>query len=119
MREYCVDLEIAQELKKNGFPQETCFAHVQHGRDWQFEKRHKYNHYCGDFACPTSDEILKELKDFPIMIISNWNDLGEFQVTSDRGNLSEPNSFSLESYDKKLSNALAKLWNQLKKEGYL
>ena len=75
--------------------------------------------YKNSYTAPVADEILNELKRFSIMIISNWNDEGMFQVTSDEGNLSKPNSFSLISYDKKLSNALGKLWIELKKKGHI
>lgn len=41
MKEYCVDLEIAKELKENGFPQETYFYHTpgrfQYGWDGDYE----------------------------------------------------------------------------------
>ena len=37
MKQYCVDLEIAKELKENGFPQDSYFRHVNSSYSTGFE----------------------------------------------------------------------------------
>jgi len=128
MREYVVDKEIAKELKENGFPQNTNYFHakwstacVKSGQ-WDLFTApldNKCIQTNTDYSAPISYEILKELKKFRVMIISNFNDSGKYQISCDKGNLQEPNSISLRIYDKKTSNALAKLWINLKKEGHI
>lgn len=122
MKEYCVDLEIAKELKENGFPQASYFLHETtnetfNGENYiklveeNYEKKGGAYFY---YSAPTSDEILKELEGFDIIIKSY--DMGmdvEYNVTYDNGD-------DFFTYSNKiLSNALAKMWLYLKKEGYI
>lgn len=110
MKEHCVDLEIAKELKENGFPQ-TSFC--------SYDLMENFWHGCiEDFSAPTSDEILKEL---PKQIL-DWyslkihrNILGEYCVYYKNrfGMLGDSRS------EYKLADALAKLWLYLKKVGYI
>ena len=138
MKQYCVDLEIAKELKKNGFPQEICFYYSRsngqedikgnptydfssvHGGKGIFDKiydtRLRYE-YC---PAPTTDEILKELPHeingfiFRIERTENEFIVGYFELSHGDDEV----RFGY-FYDKKLCNALAKLWLYIKKEGYI
>lgn len=144
MKEYCVDFEIAKELKENGFPQNTIYYwHDIHGYP-EFED-FRANDYT-DLSCcsaPTSDEILKELPKYinnfgkllldftqymhrDYMVENNYplinNELsiqlvqGHFVYYGNRnGDPQTTKTF----YDDKLSHALAKTWLHLKKEGHI
>ncbi len=129
MKEYCVDLELAKELKENGFPQ-TSYHHYKNGELLS-----------GQIGCvrpseivysaPTSDEILKELKKFSAFKIhSRYVYVDEnklqhlFKCTIDSDTRIDQNNNFFKIYtngvnDKKLSNVLAKMWLGLKKEGYI
>lgn len=137
MKECCVDLEIAKELKENGFPQNTILQ-------WRFYDGSVENSFlitsrASGFGhglichAPTSDEILKAL---PIIIRDNYNndfslridqtcDNGEKNVTYwsyESLNNFDDSEFILDNKmcnDKKLPNALAKMWLYVKKEGYI
>jgi len=136
MKKYCVDLEIAKELKENGFPQSTeivwCYyydSNVRSGeRIWGIMKYDKFDKINTQISAPISDEILKELPhqikipckydpslDYlcDLTIYKNAND---FEV-----GYSNVYSLALELSFKnyKLSNALARVWLYLKKEGYI
>lgn len=123
MKEFCVDLELAKELKENGFPQRSQFKWCEDEENYP-ESWVAYDTSAmgctKDIVCsaPCSDEILKELPDqtdgyLQILTDELWEvgyaDHGEF--TYIEGNFYEK--------DQKLSNALAKLWLYLKKEGYI
>lgn len=138
MKEHCVDLEIAKELKENGFPQESFFSYRK------YEENIYLKYPCGIdtsslhvcFA-PTSDEILKELPTYLakdnldeadseyFLNISkdyysnkNKNDFYEVSYDSvDGKGFNYPDNICIE--DDKLSNALATFWLYLKKEGYI
>ena len=118
MKKYCVDLEIAKELEESGFPQETyfwwneCFitkisTYEIHSQKGYLEGKH--------LSAPTSDEILKEL---PITINKVKNLTIHKGNTEYYVNYQEYNKHPI-IYDKILSNALAKMWLYLKKEGYI
>jgi len=107
MEEYCVDLEIAKELKENGFPQNSHFIHSKDRYGHIISTKiigNPYSEKC--INAPTSDEILKELP--PLMYI--WKCLDEYKIDY-------PDIEVMK--DKKLSNALAKMYIYLKKEGYI
>ena len=127
MKEYCVDLEIAKELKKNGFPQDTYFYH-EAARSINEEEYIKiidknYNKLGGAYfyySAPTTAELLKGLPNFItienyVCILSINRALGGMFYVLYRGNKKISNCFK----DKKLSKALARLWIYLKKEGYI
>lgn len=100
MKNYCVDLEIAKELKDNGFPQNSYF--------WWNKTR------CS-ITAPTSDEILKELpKEIKTKRDCYRIDIG-YDIVKKVWYCGICEFFE----DKKLSNALAKMWLYLKKEGYI
>lgn len=112
MKEFCVDLEIAKELKENGFPQNTFFWY---NKDGYFKSRFTNNLFRkGSYSVPTSDELLKELPPFidietytPIkcLILSiSKNDIG-YMVTYGSYNVIN---------QEKLTNGLAKMWLLLK-----
>ncbi len=121
MKDYIVDLEIAKELRENGYPQTgKYYYHIAYLNNEIFIRDHPVEdyenwrkYYKGGYCIPDLNELLKELENFPIMIISNWNNGKEYQVSCDKG------SISIVLYNKNPSNALAKLYIRLKKEGYL
>ena len=132
MKEFCVDLEIAKELKENGFSQGENFY-------WIIEQNKPFLWLCdyyiemdGEFGlfgewnkletyyAPTSDEILKELPNF--ITIENYVCIlhinralgGTFYVYY--GGVTK---ISPVFKDKKLSNILSELWIWGRKEGYI
>ena len=147
MKEYCVDLELAKELQENGFPQETYFYWYD-VKNEKFEdefvnmpilanKRYtpvydgesnRYWKQCNalaekyKYSAPTSDEILKELpkyikkdivydltiKNYPVASVILYQAYGVKELP-----------YCKLQEDEKLSNALAKMWLYLKKEGYI
>ncbi len=118
MKEYCVDLEIAKKLKINGFPQDTFFWYNKEG---YFKSRFTNNLFRkGSFSAPTSDEILKELPHeingfiFRIERTKTEFVTGYFELSHGDDEV----RFGY-FYNKNLSNALAKHWLYLKKEGYI
>lgn len=132
MKQYCVNLKLAKELKENGFPQKSHFLWNMSNYGYYFCNKQGYIDYSPqeDLYAPTSDELLKELpntisnKDNPsckyyLRIIKNEI----FEVSygyEDYDGWIIPYDYNIENReDKKLSNALAKLWIYLKKEGYL
>ena len=99
MKEYCVDLDIAKELKKNGFPQKSEFL-------YEVELDGKYILRARGYEIIIPHEELCIVKDS----INNIFWCGyEGKTLNDE----------LAATNKKLSNALAKLWLYLKQEGYL
>jgi len=113
MKEYCVDLELAKELKEAGFPQKSVWSY--------------FNEDSEDLAivgteldiaisAPCSDELLKELpievNGFIFRIERTNTDyvLGYFEYDEIRFGY---------FHNIKLSNALARMWLYLKKEGYI
>ncbi len=138
MKQYCVDLEIAKELKINGFPQKInrfCWVH-----GWTESLVGKEEHYSigyniksdvyeiERFFAPISDELLKEL---PHEVNGSWlliTPVGKgYEVGYWEGEwnkeATENDPLTRKIYehylDKKLSNALSNLWLYLKKEGYI
>jgi len=122
MKEYCVDFELAKELKKNYFPQNNPNFIFESGDFWNikewlnFQEEHGVGEELKDvkyFSAPTSDEILEELP-----MEYNYNDL---HITKDEKeycvgyyDYEYPVDYTS---DKKLSNALAKMWLHLKNQG--
>jgi len=123
MRTYCVDLEIAKELKENGFPQDLSQWHwhlSEFDSDWDLWAIGEPNKTQNCYSAPNSDEILKEL---PVILeLENGiyflyincleNGYNVYYQTNCGDEL-------IEIFDTKLSNALAKGWMQLKKEGHI
>lgn len=146
MKEFCVDLQLAKELKKNIFPQETlfywggiwdCTAIESEDTPIDYECIMSRNEAQiaesdGSYSAPTSDEILKEL---PKIIIPNHTryDMNirhyinqhlkkkyEISFLSICLKMNEEHPDNYISFDDKfLPNALAKMWLYLKKEGYI
>jgi len=139
MKEYCVDLELAKELKENGFPQDSEFywnLHKAGGSAFPLDdnlnkKLASYKEKIGidgvcyaTYSAPTSDELLKELpkeiNDY-ILEIVRYED-GTIEADYCR-NLwrSEDTEYLIQSKKLfyKLSNALGILWLDLKKEGHI
>ena len=137
MKEYCVDLEIAKELKINGFVQKAIWY-------WIFDNYNQTNfiqHECLDeedsllCSSPTTDELLKELPNFiiennTVYYLNIFRDTytcvyGEYTecfyyvsyATHDGKSLNAPNNICIEK--DRLPNCLATLWIYLKKEGYI
>jgi len=135
MKEYCVDLEIAEELQENNFPQ-TFFGWYKPNYDGRDRKPvllevlangtstssfNGLSQYRLTYA-PTSDEILKEL---PSKIEEYFLDILKLQIeyTVGYSNMKpyEQSDFIWLTFynNKKISVALAKLWLHCKKEGYI
>lgn len=132
MDNYVVDLEIAKELKKEGFPQEGLWW-------WQFTYEIKYTPRVksGKYVpmgfknciAPISDEILKELP----LHLEKKDNFYWLNISREAYDANSKRSYYEISYDNwenkcldaicieddKLSNALAKMWLYLKKEGYI
>ncbi len=125
MKEYCVDLEIAKELKENGFPQKCVCSYDLNGIS-NYEECQYYDFGIKEFKtcdisrlarfdAPFFDEILKELPrninnfDLNILWVSKER---TWAITYDMKN-------NLYTYDFTLKHALAKMWLYLKKEGYI
>lgn len=154
MKEYCVVLGIAKELKENGFPQESNFYHriqkdgIGEFTDFSDENTHSsFMKLKALYSAPCSDEILKELPDSICLkkklcglIIEKVarGDLYSIAILHSKDNISDEqwNRFRKEANrysgtcisktksfiafkDKGLSNALAKMWLYLKREGYI
>lgn len=130
MKEYCTDLEIAKELEKNKFPYKSSFEY----QVTQFTGDGEYVDivYNGNgiitptsdctytVYAQTSDEILKELPPiFGPYQLTIAKCFIYYQVSYKDDNDGEIMNDSALFDDKKLSNALAKLWLYLKKEGYI
>ena len=133
MKEFCADLEIAKELKEKGFPQECMFRYCcfdQSEKNLVIKYINESNfglQYITD--APTSDELLKELP----KVISDLNFDYYYHLKIEKSPIHDEFYFIsygitnqehawMEQYhanDKKLSNALAKMWLYLKKENLL
>ena len=138
MKEYCVNLELAKELKENGYPQNSYNRYqVDILGEVEIETLEfsDHDHVKECYSAPTSDEILKELPNFIIHNNTNYY-LNIFRdtYTGIRPEITEnyyevsyitlhflcldaPNNYCVE--EDKLSNALAKMWLYLKKEGHI
>jgi len=127
MKEYCVDLEIAKELEKNGFISECHFEWIDRPNinnpiivNYFVAKSY---HYKERFLAPVSDEILKELpneiKGYSLEIVRY--ETGPIEVNYVKYNSIDVPEYLINSKEMfyKLSNALAKKWLHLKKEGYI
>ena len=126
MKEFCVDLEIAKELKKEGFPQESENWWLENINSGKIEFNiTQYPTGSKTYYAPTSDEILKELP-FDIcdgvgLNIWRTSDNGEYNVSYIDWDEEDHNIHidNIRKNDKKLSNALAKLWICVNKKGYI
>ena len=143
MKEYCVSLELAKELKENGFLQKSFNSWVKSydvgkelkgiipdcGSFYWFDKEQMIDRYeIERYSAPTSDEILKKL---PSFIFNNDGDNCYLTISKDYYtdkfkavyviNYNSVSGFTpvKEMEEEKLSNALAKMWLYLKKEGYI
>lgn len=122
MKEFCVDLEIAKELKENGYSQISEFYHrIQKDNIGEFTDfsstnlKSDFMTIVNVYSAPCSDEILKELprniNNFDLNIL--WvSEEKTWAITYDMKN-------NLYTYDFILHHALAKMWLYLKKEGYI
>lgn len=120
MKDYVVDLEIARELKENGFSQNSIYRYEIDIKEdaslcQNFIPINDHVNYV--YSAPCSDEILKEL---PKRISYHQNlciikDEQTYWCAYEGATLEDEVGAS----SKKLSNALAKLYIRLKKEGYI
>ncbi len=122
LKNFCVDLEIAKELKENGFPQKSYFRYqINTSGEVEIEtiEFSIHDNVTEIYSAPTSDEILSEL---PNVINEFWlviAPVGEGCIVGYWENGCD-NGKGLEHYfDEKLSNALSNIWLDLKKEGYI
>lgn len=128
-------LEISKQLKEAGFPQITTFYHVQYSDDPQTNRstlaRHQdlsveYKHPDKEhdgrrFAAPTAEEVLDQLptnsscnKGSSVWVVKYW--WGEHP---DPLREADSTTHWHAEKDKSLSEAAAKMWLYLKKEGLL
>lgn len=121
MKDYVVDLKIAKELKENGFPQNNAYRYEIDIKEvaclcQDFVPINDHVNYV--VSAPCSDELLKEL---PKRIANYYQNLCivKGNQTYWCGYEDETLERELAASAKKLSNALAKLFIRLKKEGYL
>lgn len=140
MKEFCVDLEIAKELKKEGFSQKGNFFYHNINNKYQILSKEDFQMINpiiigGEYNAPTSDEILKELpkfvesEEYELNIIQRNIEKGTFEFEENGNNKNKFEIFygvfggevmkTPEFENKKLSNAVAKMWLYLKKEGYI
>lgn len=130
MKEFCVDLDLSEELERNNFPQ-TSYGWYKPDYDGRDRKpvllnvlasgtsKSPYNnlsHYRLSYT-PNSDELLKEL---PEGFRISKNIHGYFISILDIKTTLLVRENAYKGFeDKKPSNALAKLWLYLKKEGHI
>ncbi len=121
MKEYCVDLEIAKKLEENKFPQKSYFCYRKNIFCNQFplERKNKYGYkILTIYSAPTSDEILKELEKYDLNLHITYDTFTkEYSIIDAQYGFEEDNDSC--KNNKKLSNAVAKMWLYLKKEGYI
>ena len=126
MYDFVVDLEIAKELKDNGFPQKTKFNWDKsiYDKKWDIQDNsirpiNFMPSITDSISGPISEEILKELSkiiETPQIFFLYINCLeGMFNVYYQTNSGEE----LIEIFDKKLSNALGKCYIFLKQNGYL
>ena len=133
MKEYCVDLEIAKQLKENGFPQTNGILYMWENGDlttYEYQNEilgvdnEENLDSQGLLRSSTSDEILKELPheiNGFILEIIRYED-GTIEADYVRSLWRDEDTEYLIKSRKlfyKLSNCLAELWIDLKKEGYI
>ncbi len=133
MKEYCVDLKIAKELKENGYNQISEFYHrIQKDNIGEFtdfsNANEKSDHmiFIDAYSAPTSDEILKEL---PSNFIYDGNHYWLTIIKDNENNYQAYYEKTIEDgfkskmlfriINKKSSNCLSLTWLYLKKEGYI
>lgn len=123
MKDYCVDLKIARELKENGFSQNSFFCWYKYNtNDISIcSKPMVVNETRKICSAPISDEILKELPNEImgyILEIIRYDD-GTIEADYTRNLQYEDTIEYLIKSGKlfyKLSNCLAELWMDLKKK---
>lgn len=122
MKEYIVDLKIAKKLKGKGFPQTTYFRYeIDNLGNVEIEtiEFSVHENTVEIYSAPLSDEFSKELpheiNGFHLLIapVTNGYEIGYWEYSNEDEKRFE------HFFDKKQSNALAKLWFYLKKEGYI
>ncbi len=138
MKEYCVDLEIAKELKENGFPQINGQYYINlrtdEFKDLVIEPARWIEEFCSidtqeelDYQklllMPTDYEILKQLpkKLFGCHLEIDRTDIAHYiwYVPIGTDIDQRPKDFVSGSMDEKLVNALGQKWLYLKKERLL
>ena len=134
MSKYCVDLETAKELKKNGFPQKGEWGYFNIAPEGHEDHIILCNHGADSMVvafAPTSDEILEQLPlyiknrygvdqkySMRIMLYPDYYQVTYGFETYDGWFVPYQNPME-EICDLQLVNALAKMWLYLKKEGYI
>ncbi len=139
MKEFCVDLEIGEQLEKNDFP-ESIYGWYKPNYDGKDRKpellevlargksKSSFNNltYYRLTYAPFSDEIIKELPSnfiyegdhFWLTIIKdNENNYQAYYEKTIEDGFKSKMLFRI--IDKKLSNCLSLTWLYLKKEGYI
>ena len=132
MKDFCVDFELAKELKENGFPQKTEFKWCEDKNNYpeQWIVYDTVEMGCSkDIVCsaPISEEIFNKLPKYieynngvydknvailHIILQRTVDNKSEYAIYYQ-------DDYDLIIFDKKLPNALAKIYIYLKKEGYI
>lgn len=122
MKEFCVDLQLAKELKENGFPQNTKYRYDICNNNVELTSVFVplHDHVIDVYSAPISDEILKELptifENYELIIKKLYLYYQIMYIEEQDGEIM--NDYALFE-DKRFSNALAKTYIYLKKEGYI
>ena len=119
MNNYCVDLEIAKELKKGGFPQESEKWWNKTKFGYYIQKQEGYIYPRSNYSALNSDEILKEL---PVCFGSYELTIKKRFIYYEVCYIDENDGEIMDDLalfdDKKLSNCLAKMYSYLKMRGF-
>ncbi len=128
LKDICVDLKIAKELKEKGFSQDSLFYHVEftNGKTVLHKRGAEFPSFIIEtkYSAPTTDELLAEL---PVMIedrgFDYWLQIDklhkEYQIIY--ANIDDNDDWlkGVNSCDEKLPNMAAKRWIYLKDNGLL
>lgn len=111
LEDICVSLELAKQLKDEGYPQESAFEYFL-GSDGKGYLSESVPERLGDepamFSAPTAAEIIEKISSLEILKRKTDYVVGLPRETNKMG-----------FRDSSLVNSLAKMWLYLKKEGLL
>lgn len=125
LKDIVVSLDLAKELKENGFKQESLFVWIDFGDGFVVKEMLPSMPTFGEnfeyYSAPIATELLNELPE--VIVVKNkvhsfWcNKIdGLYRCGYDENCLEE---YGFQEDDKSMANAMAKLYLELKKEGLL